>query len=100
MSIILAATTLLFAGTTVALLIKFRAANHTAKTLLEKLKAVATNLDETQRDLASANLTLDAMRIERTSEIYQPSANGFSEKDKPNHSSENKKRRYYRKPKN
>lgn len=100
MELILLATSLLFGGISLALWIKFNAANHTAKTLLDKLKNTATNLDETKRDLASATLTLDAMRVERTSSEFAQSSNGSAAKDKPNHSPENKKRKYYRKPKN
>jgi hypothetical protein len=101
MNLILLLTTIFFGGTSLALWIKFNAANHTAKALLDKLKNTAENLDETKRDLASANLTLDAMRVERTSTTYsQPSSNGSATKDKSNHSPENKKRKYYRRPKN
>lgn len=100
MELILMATSLLFGGISLALWIKFKAANHTAKALLDKLKNTATNLDETKRDLASATLTLDAMRVERASDAFSQSLNGTSSKDKSNHSPENKKRKYYRKPKN
>ena len=101
MNLMLILTSLLFGGISLALWIKFNAANHTAKALLDKLKNTAENLDETKRDLASANLTLDAMRVERTSATYsQTPSNGSAAKDKSNQSTENKKRKYYRKPKN
>lgn len=100
MNLILLLTSLFFGGTSLALWIKFNAANHTAKALLDKLKNTAENLEETKRDLASVNLTLDALRVERTSEKYSQSSNGSAAKDKSNHSPENKKRKYYRRPKN
>ena len=100
MELILMATSLLFGGISLALWIKFKAANHTAKALLDKLKNTATDLDETKRNLASVNLTLDAMRVERTADAFSQSSNGSASKEKSNNSPENKKRKYYRKPKN
>jgi hypothetical protein len=95
MNLLLLILSLLFAGLSVALWIKFNAANHTAKALLDKLKNTATELDETKRNLASVNLTLDALRVERDYQISNPnSLNG-----KEPHQPDQKKRRYYRKPK-
>jgi hypothetical protein len=86
---------LLAGGAAVAFWIKFNAANHTAKSLLDKLKNTATELDETKRALASANLTLDALRVERDYQAANPSQlNG-----KADNPPDQKKRRYYRKPK-
>ena len=79
----------------IALWIKFKAANHTARTLLDKLKITAEDLDETKRLLASTNLTLDTMQIERSQSARMTSLNGHD----PNHSPEKKKRKYYRRPK-
>lgn len=96
MNVLLLLLTLFLGCVTVALWIKFRAANHTAKTLLEKLKNTATELDETKRALASSNLTLDALRVERDYQAASPiQSNG-----KADNPPDQKKRRYYRKPKN
>ena len=83
-------------GLSLALWIKFKAANHTAKSLLDRLKNTATELEETKRQLASSNLTLDAIRLERT----QPPVTHSSPSGSSNHSPDNKKRRYSKKPKN
>ena len=87
-------------GLSLALWIKFKAANHTAKSLLERLKNTSTELEETKRQLASANLTLDAMRVERTQSVYESSQNGSANKGDSKNSSDPKRRRYNKKPKN
>jgi hypothetical protein len=80
-------------GIAVSLWIKYGAANHTARVLLEKLKNTAAELDELKRQSASLTLTLDAMRLERTHGVSQPSQNS-------NHTGDSKKRKYSRRPKN
>lgn len=87
-------------GIALACWIKFKAASHTSRSLLEKLKNTATDLDETKRQLASVNLTLDAMRVERTQTVYEQQSNGSVNKSSSGNGLDQKRRRYNKKPKN